>query len=191
MIIGLGSQNKAKIKACENAFKKLQSKFRQKNEAIHIIPLRTETSVADMPLTQAEMRKGALERALFVYERFSAQKQDFDYTLGLEGGVYRNMPQAESYLQNWVYAFDGQGGHYGSSASLPLPGIITEALFDERRELAEVVDEISGLSDVRSRNGAFGILSNNLITRSASFETAVICALTPFFNKKFYSKGSK
>jgi non-canonical (house-cleaning) NTP pyrophosphatase len=67
-----------------------------------------------------------------------------------------------------------------------LPAVITDALFEERRELAEVIDNMSGLNDVRSGAGAFGILSRNLIIRSGSFKLAVISALTPFFNKEYY-----
>lgn len=189
MIVGIGSQNNAKIQACKNAVVALQKQFNIKNEENLFVPLKTTTTVPDMPLTQANIKKGARERALFVYKQLIHKKQSIDYTIGLEGGVFRDGPLSDSYLQNWVYAFDGERGYFGSSASLPLPQIITQALYDERRELAEVIDKMSGLSDVRSGNGAFGILTRNMITRSASFEMAITCALSPFFNKEYYKKG--
>ncbi len=190
MIIALGTQNRAKVAACKNAFGVMQRQFDMADKEILFIPLATTTSVPDMPLTQTDMKKGARQRALFVYKDARQKHSHIDFALGLEGGVYRQKSAKESYLQNWVYAFDGKRGHFGSSASLPLPQAITRALYDEGRELAEVMDTLSGLSDVRSANGAFGILTHDLIARSASFEMAVICALTPFFNKEYYKEGS-
>jgi non-canonical (house-cleaning) NTP pyrophosphatase len=40
---------------------------------------------------------------------------------------------------------------------------------------------------VRSRQGAWGILSRDLVTRSMSFEMALIAAFAPFYNREMYS----
>jgi len=183
MIVGIGSLNKAKIKACKKAVQTVCFRFSCGiNTNISFLTVQTKTSVPDMPLNQVEMMNGALERALFVFR----VSENIDFAIGLEGGVYRNPLTEESYLQNWVYVFDGREGHFGSSVSLPLPFKIVQALYEEKRELAEIIDRLSGLSDVRSQNGAFGVLTRDLITRSLSFEQALLCALTPFFNKPYY-----
>jgi inosine/xanthosine triphosphatase len=149
---------------------------------IKFFTTKAHTSVPDMPLTQKELMQGALERALFTYKK----NEQLDYSIGLEGGVFQAGQNGRAFLQSWVYAFNGKSGYHGSSPALPLPAAIVTALFKENRELSEVIDTISGKEDVRSNEGTFGILTHNLITRSNSFELAVIAAMSPFFNSYFY-----
>ena len=183
MRIAIGSRNRAKVSAVRDAFLILQQTLPADfSKAPLFLETDTETSIPDMPLSQNELMQGALERALFTYKQF----ETVDFALGLEGGVYRNKLYKAVFLQSWVYAFNGSHGYFGSSAALPLPDKIADALYKEGRELSEIIDIISGKTDVRSNEGAFGILTQNMITRSQSFETAVIAAMTPFFNPVFY-----
>jgi non-canonical (house-cleaning) NTP pyrophosphatase len=52
--------------------------------------------------------------------------------------------------------------------------------------LGLVIDEVSGKRDTRSREGAWGVLSRDLLTRSLSFELALIAAFAPFYNPELY-----
>ncbi len=186
MRIGIGSTNKTKVAACEQAVAVLLEAFPENGidkAVFEAIP--SQTGISEMPLSQQEMMKGALQRALFVYKNLN----DVRFAIGLEGGVFMQTIEGSvpaAYLQNWVYVFDGKRGFYGSSPALALPDSIRKALYEERRELAEVMDTLSGRNDVRSKNGAFGTLTHDLITRTDSFKWAVISAMTPFFNKKYY-----
>jgi len=191
MKIAVGSVNKTKIAAVEKALIKISAAFdvdAGHDMVFHPIP--TETSVPAMPLTQNDIMKGARERALFAYNRLINEGKNIDFAIGLEGGIYQvpenGITENPAFLQNWVYVFDGKSGNFGSSSSLALPEKICHALYHDGKELAEVIDEISGLQDVRSNQGAFGLLTQNLITRSESFEIAVITAMIPFLNKSFY-----
>jgi non-canonical (house-cleaning) NTP pyrophosphatase len=49
-----------------------------------------------------------------------------------------------------------------------------------------VIDEVAGMRDVRSKQGAWGVLSRDLLTRSMSFEAALIAAFAPFYNSRLY-----
>jgi len=60
-------------------------------------------------------------------------------------------------------------------------------VIEGRIELGLVIDQMAGMQDVRSRQGAWGVLSRDLVTRSMSFELALIAAFAPFYNKKMYS----
>jgi len=187
MHFAIGSTNRTKIAACKAAVAELLTVFPEESEnETRFTAIASQTDVADMPLSAEEIMKGALQRALFVYENVP----DIDFAVGMEGGVHllsnpgRNAPTA--YLQNWVYAYDGRRGFFGSSPALPLPEVIRKALYEEGQELAEIIDTLSGQSDVRSKNGAFGTLTRDLITRTDSFKWAVIAALTPFRNKNYY-----
>mgnify|MGYP003296415624 CR=1 FL=1 len=48
--------------------------------------------------------------------------------------------------------------------------------------------EVAGTRDVRSRQGAWGVLSRDLVTRSMSFELALIAAFAPFYNPAMYTE---
>ena len=61
---------------------------------------------------------------------------------------------------------------------------------DEAVELGDIIDEFAGLADVRSRQGAWGIFSRDLLTRSMSFEAALIAAFAPFYNVQLYMQES-
>lgn len=183
MKIGIGTRNKAKLIAVQQAVETIRDIFfADSQEEIFFFETDTLTSVPEMPLTLNELMQGALERALFVYDKFG----DLNFSLGLEGGVFRPNLKASAFLQSWAYAYDGSNGYYGSSGAISLPDKITHALYKEKQELSDVIDSISGKHDVRSNEGTFGILTGNAITRSQSFKTAIVASLVPFFNKKFY-----
>jgi hypothetical protein len=50
-----------------------------------------------------------------------------------------------------------------------------------------LLTRVAGARDVRSRQGAWGILSRDLVTRSLSFELALIAAFAPFYNPALYT----
>ncbi len=184
MLIGIGSENKTKITACKIALRQILTESVINHEDVQFRAIPTRTEVPDMPLTMTDIRNGARQRAIHV----QLYLPEADISIGLEGGVFipDEANHDESYLQNWVYAYDGLDGFFGSSPCLPLPRVITQALYQEKRELSDVIDSFSGKTDVRSNEGAFGILTKNLITRTDSFVSAILCALTPLIFKKTY-----
>jgi len=183
MIVSVGTRNPAKLKATESAIRQMVETFNRKDESPALLhSTQTSTSVPDMPLTLKDIMQGAQERALFTYKKFPKSA----FALGLEGGVYRQAEHGMFFLQSWAYAYNGKSGFFGSSAALPLPPAITSGLYEDGLELSSVIDALSGKKDVRSKEGTFGILTGNLISRSQSFQTAIIAALTPFFNHEFY-----
>ena len=60
-------------------------------------------------------------------------------------------------------------------------------VIDGKRELGVVIDEVAGERDVRSRQGAWGVFSRDLLTRAMSFEAALIAAFAPFYNPRLYT----
>jgi non-canonical (house-cleaning) NTP pyrophosphatase len=51
--------------------------------------------------------------------------------------------------------------------------------------LGEVIDEVAGKT-VRNANGAWGVLTLDLIARSDSFTFGLLAALAPFYNFALY-----
>jgi non-canonical (house-cleaning) NTP pyrophosphatase len=61
---------------------------------------------------------------------------------------------------------------------------------DEGVELAEAIDAFAGGRGIRDAQGAWGVLSRNLITRQDAFRTSVINAFAPFFNAGVFRNGA-
>ncbi len=187
MKVGIGSTNKAKVLAVKSAFQKLAKAFdRPAFLSADFLIVTTSTSIPDMPLSTEQMVEGAIERAHFTFTHF----KDLDFAIGLEGGTFPLITPSlnenpQYFLQNYVYIFDGQQGFLGSSPALNLPKVVVDALYRDHRELAEVMDELTGKTDVRSNEGAFGVFTHDLLKRSASFEIAVINAMVPFLNEVY------
>ena len=51
-----------------------------------------------------------------------------------------------------------------------------------------MIDEVAEENDVRSRQGAWGVLSRDLFTRAMSFEVALVAAFAPFYNSEMYDR---
>ncbi len=154
-----------------------------------MVARRVETNVPAMPLNDWELMQGARERALAVRDQLRAQRLDADIYVGLEGGFHSISIEGEwhTFLRGWAYATDGNNGTFGGTPSISVPASLAQKVIEGRTELGLVIDSVAGIQDVRSRQGAWGILSRDLVTRSMSFEVALIAAFAPFYNREMYS----
>ena len=155
----------------------------------NVLARAVETSVPAMPMNDWELMQGARERALAVRDQLSGQRREADLYVGLEGGFHSISIEGEwhTFLRGWAYATDGKNGAFGATPSISVPESLAKKVIEGRRELGLVIDEVAGIQDVRSRQGAWGILSRDLVTRAMSFEVALIAAFAPFYNKAMYS----
>jgi non-canonical (house-cleaning) NTP pyrophosphatase len=199
--IALGSDRAAKIMAVRGAMARVATIDAAWGEA-KVVARKVSISAPAMPLTDWELMKGARERALAVRELLAQQKLTADLYLGLEGGFHSISIDGEwhTFLRGWAYVTDGRTaqegtedgsgerihGSFGATPSISVPESIRKSVIEGRRELGIVIDEFSGSRDVRSRQGAWGILSRDLVTRSLSFELALIAAFAPFYNPEIY-----
>lgn len=185
--IALGSDRAAKIMAVRASIARISeidSAWRNAN----VVARAVQTNAPVMPLTDWELMKGARDRALAVLEALQTQNLAADLYVGLEGGFHSISIEGEwhTFLRGWAYVTDGARGNFGMSPSIAVPAAIVKNVIEGRRELGLVIDEVAGGRDVRSRQGAWGILSRDLLTRSMSFEAALIAAFAPFYNPALY-----
>jgi non-canonical (house-cleaning) NTP pyrophosphatase len=154
----------------------------------NVVARRVEISAPAMPLTDWQLMEGARERALAVRDSLHSRRLEADIYVGLEGGFHSISIGGEwhTFLRGWAYATDGERGAFGAAPSISVPADIVKSVVQGRRELGIVIDEVSGGRDVRSKQGAWGVLSRDLVTRSMSFELALIAAFAPFYNTEFY-----
>ena len=173
------------LRACIARIAEVDSAWRDAN----IVARPVQTDAPAMPLTDWELMGGARQRALAVREILIRQKLAADLYVGLEGGFHSISVDGEwhTFLRGWAFVTDGQHGSFGMSPSISVPDAIVKKVIDGRSELGVVIDEVAGARDVRSKQGAWGVLSRDLLTRSMSFEAALIAAFAPFYNPELYN----
>lgn len=186
--IALGSDRAAKILAVRASIARVAEIDSSWVDA-SLIARPVETNVPAMPLNDWELMQGARERALAVRDLLRKQRRHADIFVGIEGGFHSISLAGEwhTFLRGWAYATDGQIEAFGATPSISVPASLAKKVIEGRRELGLVIDEVAGIQDVRSRQGAWGILSRDLVTRAMSFEVALIAAFAPFYNKEMYS----
>lgn len=186
--IALGSDRASKIMAVRASIVRVASIDPDWANA-NVVARRVETSVPAMPLTDWQLMQGARERALAARDSLQSRRLEADIYVGLEGGFHSVSIEGEwhTFLRGWAYATDGDRGAFGAAPSISVPHHIVKGVVEGRRELGMVIDEIAGGRDIRSKQGAWGVLSRDLVTRSMSFEIALIAAFAPFYNPKLYT----
>jgi len=185
--IALGSDRAAKIMAVRASVARVAVVDPDWANA-NVVARRVETNIPAMPLTDWQLMQGARERALAARDSLRSRRLEADLYVGLEGGFHSISIEGEwhTFLRGWAYATDGQKGAFGAAPSISVPPYIVKRVVEGRSELGTVMDEVTGGRDIRSKQGAWGVLSRDLVTRSMSFELALIAAFAPFYNPRLY-----
>lgn len=176
--IALASKRGPKVEALENAMVSIQPFLAPAGEKVEIRTYEIHTGI-EMPRSVDELMTGARRRVELLQEQCQA-----DYYVGLEGGFHAVGNRV--FLQGWAYVSDGCSGYYGSSGAIEVPKRIAVEVMEKKRDLGVVIDEVSAETDVRSKQGTWGVLTRDLIKRSQSFEIALLAAFAPFYNRKLY-----
>jgi inosine/xanthosine triphosphatase len=185
--IALGSDRAAKIMAVRASVARVAA-IDPEWADVNVVARRVETNAPAMPLTDWQLMEGARERALAVRDSLFSRRLEADIYVGLEGGFHSISVGGEwhTFLRGWAYATDGEKSAFGAAPSISVPPTMVKRVVEGRKELGTVIDEVTGGRDIRSKQGAWGVLSRDLVTRSMSFELALIAAFAPFYNPKLY-----
>ncbi|MBE0685353.1 MAG: inosine/xanthosine triphosphatase [Anaerolineaceae bacterium] len=173
--IVIASTNPVKLNAAKNAFHLLLPDTTFEWQSLEV-----PSGVSNQPKSDAETRLGACNRVKMIRDL----RPDADYWVGIEGGVDFD-EQGEMTAFAWVVIDNGKHLGKARSGSFYLPPGITN-LVREGRELGEADDIVFGQQNSKQKDGAIGLLTNNLIDRSSLYEHAVILAFVPFYNPLLY-----
>ena len=187
LVIALGSTRAAKLAAVRAVCARIANVDAAWREA-EIIARSVETDAPAMPLSDEELMRGARSRAHELRAQLTRERVAAHLFIGLEGGFHTVTldDSAHTFLRSWAYATDGARASYGLGPSILVPPQIARRVIENGRELGEVIDEVAGEQDVRSRQGAWGVLARDLLTRAESFEAALVAACAPFYNARLY-----
>jgi inosine/xanthosine triphosphatase len=188
IIVAVGSTRRPKLNAVWEALTILGPTL-DPNAPFEVAGEEAPSGVAHTPLSRAEIMSGAKHRAQTLATRARNENLPWRFFVGLEGGleIVSGDEQRLVFLENWAYVLDATGyGAYGQSGSLLLPGALARQVVDEGAELGVAIDAFAGGHGIRDAQGAWGVLTRNLITRQDAFRVAVINAFAPFFNAALY-----
>jgi inosine/xanthosine triphosphatase len=148
-----------------------------------MVPVSVDSGAGDQPDSDKATRKGARNRAVRAREEIP----DADYWVGLEGGteVFDNQLMAFAWM-----AVQGPSGEISEarSTTLPLPPAVKE-LVDSGLELGEANDQVFSTLNSKQAGGAYGLLTDGLLTRESVYATTMIVALIPFANALYPHSG--
>lgn len=171
--VAVGSANPVKVQAVRNSIQRIWP-----TAAVGSVTV--ASGVRAQPLSDDEAIAGAVNRA-----RAARQALDSDLGIGLEGNTHETAHGI--FITGWAAAIDrhDQVG-IGGSGRFRLPPALVAPLY-AGVELGDLMDEWAGQANTKQNQGAVGIMTKGLITRTTALETAVIFALTCFLNPDYYA----
>ena len=171
MQVVVASHNPVKINATRQAFATLFP-----HTQLELLPVSVDSGAGDQPDSDETTRNGARNRAI----RARAKIPHADYWVGLEGGTEVLDDQLMAFA--WM-AVQGPSGAISEarSTTLPLPPAVKE-LVERGLELGEANDRVFSTLNSKQGGGAYGLLTDGLLTRESVYQQTMLVALIPFVN---------
>jgi inosine/xanthosine triphosphatase len=170
----IASKNPVKIKAVRNGFKKMFP-----NQKFKFIGISVPSNVSDQPTNNNETFLGAKNRV----NNASTKIKNADFYVGIEGGIEHIEDEMEAFA--WIVIKNGKKYGKSRTGTFFLPKEIVK-LIKKGKELGEADDIVFKRNNAKQKDGAVGILTENVIDRTKYYTEAVILALIPFKNIKLY-----
>jgi inosine/xanthosine triphosphatase len=175
--IVLASRNPVKARAALGGFEKVFP-----DAAFRVEPVSVPSGVDHQPRSDEETLAGAANRA----ENAARAVPDADYWVGIEGGIRDQDGEMTAFA--WVVVRSPEHTAKSRSGTFQLPEAVAR-LVRQGHELGDADDLVFERSSSKQRDGAVGILTDNVIDRTALYEHAVVLALIPFKNPGLYGGG--
>jgi inosine/xanthosine triphosphatase len=189
--IAVGSKRAPKLDAVREALDAFGPLLHAKSK-FEVKGFEVATGVSHTPRSRAELMAGARGRCESLMKVTSAGPGT-SYFVGLEGGLdvvqenYNEDSRRLVFLESWAFVCDANSrGFYGRSGSILVPEAVASEVLDRDAELSQAIEAYTGMRGIRDSQGAWGVLTRNLIDRQESFRIAVISAFAPFFNGSIY-----
>ncbi|RKD95302.1 inosine/xanthosine triphosphatase [Halopiger aswanensis] len=167
MDVAVGSTNPVKIDAVERTLERFEPT---------VTAVDVESGVPEQPWSVEETVAGAENRARRALAEASA---DYEFGVGLEGGVTRFDGAPGVTLIMWAAVTDGERVERGGGPSLRLPDRVAERL-EAGEELGPVMDDELDTTGIAESDGAIGVCTDGLTDRTTALGQALACAFGPF-----------
>ena len=172
MKIVVTSHNPVKIAAVRQAFLKQFPMLE-----MELLPVQVDSGVSDQPMSDQETLQGAQNRVA----NARSSRPDADYWVGLEGGL--DLFDGRLMAFAWMVVSNQHGRSSETrSVTLPLPPGV-QTLVCGGLELGEANDRVFSTVNSKQGGGAYGLLSNGLMTRESIYTQTLVLALIPFVHE--------
>ncbi|MFZ0038754.1 MAG: inosine/xanthosine triphosphatase [Candidatus Acidiferrales bacterium] len=188
IIVAVGSTRRPKLNAVTDALAAF-GMLLDSEATFEVTGLEVPSGVGHTPLSRADLMAGARNRAEALRAIALETKSSWEFFVGLEGGfdIVRDDEQRLVFLESWAYVLDRAGhGYFGRSGAVLVPEPLAAAVVDSGIELGVAVDQFAGGRGIRDAQGAWGVLTRDIVTRQEAFRVALIGAFAPFYNSAAY-----
>lgn len=192
LMIAVGSTRRPKLDGVRDALVEIGPHL-DRNAEFEVVGIEAPSGVRDTPLSRAELMTGARNRAEHLERIAKERSEPWAYFIGVEGGleIVNDGDARLVFLENWAFVLDREGrGCFGQSGAVAVPQPLASKVVDEGGDLAEAVDAFAGMHGIRDAQGAWGVLTRDLVTRRDAFRQAVINAFAPFYNAEAYREDA-
>lgn len=163
--VTVGSTNPIKIQAVREVFHEI-------GERGDVRGVQVKSNVAAQPFNEAVI-EGAVNRA-----QNALKLTGTEWGVGIEGGIIQL--GRRWYNVGFVAIMNKEGKKgIGSSGWFECPPKILEEL-QRGRELGDVMDELTGRTETKIKDGAIGIFTQGRVKRKNLYKHGVFMALVPF-----------
>ncbi len=185
--VAVGSTRRPKLNAVKDAAASIAPLLGEE-ASLQVDGFEVDSGVSHTPSSREELMQGARQRAEALQASFRGKSMTAEFFVGLEGGLdlIAENGVKRVFLESWAYVSDGTNGHFGCSGSIELPEALAAEVLSRGTELSVAIDQFAGAVGIRDGQGAWGVLSCNLISRQESFRRAVESAFAPFYNARMY-----
>lgn len=155
MKMAVGSFNPAKVEAVRIIFNQDE-----------LVTIKVDSGVSEQPFSDEETIEGAVNRA-----KNCLNESDAELSIGLEGGVVDT--KHGMFVCNWGALVTRKNEVFiAGGARVLLPDSIANRL-RAGEELGPVMDDFTQSNNIRKKEGAIGIFTNNRVTRAEMFQHIV------------------
>jgi inosine/xanthosine triphosphatase len=156
---------------------------------VEVIGREVASGVGHTPVSRSELMRGARGRVENLIELAQKEGQRWVFFVGLEGGldVVRELNARHVFLESWAYVADARGvGYFGQAGGIEIPAALAEEAVTKGIELSDAIDAFAGQRGIRDAQGAWGVLTRNMVTREDAFYMALLNAFAPFVSAGMY-----
>jgi len=184
--IAIGSKNPVKVNSSINGVAKALQPLlcKEVKVQVHGKGFNVPSDVSDQPMSEAETKTGACNRARNAWNAFMSEVGNApDFAVGLEGGIVND--ESEMICSAWMAVYNGTTMGTARTCSFPLPPSIRRLVLGGM-ELGDADDQIFGSVNSKQAGGTVGHLSRGVIDRTAYYEPAVVLAMVPLLWPDLY-----
>lgn len=176
-LVAVGSNNPVKVEAARLAFEAVWPEFAWQARGVKVA-----SQVAAQPMSDEESITGARNRARGAL----AELPEALFGVGLEGGLQQT--SGWWFDAGWVVVIDRvECEGIGATLKLPVSAQMMR-LVEQGMELGDICDLLFQKQNSKQANGFFGLMTNDVVTRTRAYTDGVIAALARFLHPRLFEE---